>query len=78
MPLAKRADCADARFAGYEVSFSTDIEDTVDEAQHSVGFDFVIAPLTIPSYRPQPPRALPLGAPLAEGPSDKVCYQPPD
>ena len=51
MPLGKREDLSDARFAGLELAFNADIEDSVASAE-SCGFDFVVAPLVEPARRP--------------------------
>ncbi|GMH32226.1 hypothetical protein BSKO_00060 [Bryopsis sp. KO-2023] len=50
MPLGKRTDLGNARFAGLEVAFCCDIVGTLEEGT-SCGFDFVIAPLVHPRYR---------------------------
>ncbi|PNH09519.1 Protein arginine N-methyltransferase 5 [Tetrabaena socialis] len=54
MPLGKRTDYGDAKFAGAQVSFPEDVPRTV-EASALCGFDFVVAPLVRDSWRPPAP-----------------------
>ncbi|XP_024401652.1 protein arginine N-methyltransferase 5 isoform X2 [Physcomitrium patens] len=52
MPLAQRAgDNSEARYCGVEVGFSDDIQNTLAFALGGQ-FDFIVAPLTDPEYRP--------------------------
>lgn len=61
MPLGRRADCGDAKYAGVEVTFASDIVAALE--QHLLcGFDFVVAPLVHPRYRRPAPTSLPRGA----------------
>ncbi|GAB4821351.1 hypothetical protein N2152v2_008397 [Parachlorella kessleri] len=60
MPLGKRTDCGDAKYAGVEVPFACDIVTTL-EASLLCGFDFVVAPLAHPRYRRPATSALPKG-----------------
>lgn len=50
MPLGKRTDLGNARFAGLEVPFACDIVEALNEASRC-GFDFIVAPLVHPRYR---------------------------
>lgn len=54
MPLGKRSDYGDSRYAGVEVPFSADGLVTLRAAVEG-GFDFLVAPLTHPARRPPPP-----------------------
>ncbi|KAL4443757.1 hypothetical protein ABPG75_011494 [Micractinium tetrahymenae] len=60
MPLGKRTDCGDAKYAGLDVPFACDIVETLENAL-LCGFDFVMAPLVHPRYRRPAPTALPRG-----------------
>ncbi|GJP64343.1 hypothetical protein CLOP_g21349 [Closterium sp. NIES-67] len=52
MPLGQRAgDASESRYGGAEVAYSEDIHHTL-AANLAGGFDFIVAPLTDPSYRP--------------------------
>eukprot|EP00271_Cylindrocystis_brebissonii_P015961 TRINITY_DN39061_c0_g1_i1.p1 TRINITY_DN39061_c0_g1~~TRINITY_DN39061_c0_g1_i1.p1 ORF type:complete len:675 (-),score=92.30 TRINITY_DN39061_c0_g1_i1:75-2099(-) len=52
MPLGQRTgDNGESRYCGAEVTFSSDIQKTLS-ANLAGGFDFIVAPLTNPSYRP--------------------------
>eukprot|EP00201_Polytomella_parva_P006954 CAMPEP_0175078326 /NCGR_PEP_ID=MMETSP0052_2-20121109/24036_1 /TAXON_ID=51329 ORGANISM="Polytomella parva, Strain SAG 63-3" /NCGR_SAMPLE_ID=MMETSP0052_2 /ASSEMBLY_ACC=CAM_ASM_000194 /LENGTH=328 /DNA_ID=CAMNT_0016348195 /DNA_START=194 /DNA_END=1177 /DNA_ORIENTATION=+ len=51
MPLGKRTDLGDAKFSGVQVSFTRDIVKKA-ESELLCGFDFIVAPLTRPDYRP--------------------------
>ncbi|KIY97450.1 putative Protein arginine N-methyltransferase 5 [Monoraphidium neglectum] len=59
MPLGKRSDCGDARFAGVEIPFAHDVADAM-QAELLCGFDFVVAPL-VDSAHQQPALELPPG-----------------
>lgn len=61
MPLGKRTDFGDARYAGLDVPFKSRVEDVLDSAMEC-GFDFIVAPLVDPSRRPTPPAPTPTGA----------------
>ncbi|KAK9854496.1 hypothetical protein WJX84_003535, partial [Apatococcus fuscideae] len=50
MPLGKRTDCGDAKYAGCAIDFSTDPTPYLQAALQS-GFDFITAPLVEPAYR---------------------------
>ncbi|KAK9819450.1 hypothetical protein WJX74_006898 [Apatococcus lobatus] len=50
MPLGKRTDCGDARYAGCVVAFSNNPSQHLQAALQS-GFDFITAPLADPAYR---------------------------
>jgi len=54
MPLGKRSDYGDSRYAGVEVPFSADGLVPLRAAVEG-GFDFLVAPLTHPDRRPPPP-----------------------
>ncbi|PRW56786.1 arginine N-methyltransferase [Chlorella sorokiniana] len=58
--LGKRTDCGDARYAGLEVAWSSDIVETL-ETTLAGGWDFAVAPLVHPRYRRPAPSALPRG-----------------
>lgn len=60
MPLGKRVDCGDAKYAGVEVPFACDIQETL-ESSLQCGFDFVVAPLVHPRHRRPATSALPVG-----------------
>lgn len=60
MPLGKRNDCGEAKYAGLDVDFCQDLQETL-EASFECGFDFLIAPLVHPRYRRRPTRQLPNG-----------------
>jgi protein arginine N-methyltransferase 5 len=62
MPLGKRSDYGDSRYAGVEVPFSADGLTPLRAAVEG-GFDFLLAPLTHPARRPPPPPPTP-GAPI--------------
>lgn len=51
MPLGKREDLGDARFAGLETSFASDVETSLASVE-ICGFDFVVSPLAHPDRRP--------------------------
>ncbi|CAI5956562.1 unnamed protein product [Closterium sp. NIES-65] len=52
MPLGQRAgDASESRYCGADVAYSEDIHHTL-AANLAGGFDFIVAPLTDPSYRP--------------------------
>lgn len=57
MPLGKRSDFGDARYAGVEVNYAHDIAGTMQEYL-LCGFDFVLAPLVQPGHE-QPALQLP-------------------
>eukprot|EP00878_Enallax_costatus_P044982 GHUV01053801.1.p1 GENE.GHUV01053801.1~~GHUV01053801.1.p1 ORF type:complete len:154 (+),score=24.80 GHUV01053801.1:28-489(+) len=57
MPLGKRTDCGDARYAGVEINYAHDIAGAMQEYL-LCGFDFVVAPLVQPGYE-QPALQLP-------------------
>lgn len=61
MPLGKRPDFADARYAGAEVD-GDDIVACLDAACDA-GFDFVVAPLAAADARRGPPRPAADGEP---------------
>jgi protein arginine N-methyltransferase 5 len=61
MPLGKRSDYGDSRYAGVEVPFSADGLTPLRAVEG--GFDFLLAPLTHPARRPPPPPPTP-GAPI--------------
>lgn len=74
MPLGKRTDCGDARFAGYEIQFSDKATDVlVDEVLQNLGFDFALCPITNPAYRPPPLALHDSSQPYPEGPSSHEC-----
>eukprot|EP00241_Pyramimonas_parkeae_P004115 CAMPEP_0114238944 /NCGR_PEP_ID=MMETSP0058-20121206/8189_1 /TAXON_ID=36894 /ORGANISM="Pyramimonas parkeae, CCMP726" /LENGTH=666 /DNA_ID=CAMNT_0001351077 /DNA_START=112 /DNA_END=2109 /DNA_ORIENTATION=- len=54
MPLGKRAEYGDSRYAGLQVPFVADAHETLRQSM-DCGFDFVVAPLVAPSRRPPPP-----------------------
>ncbi|KAI8473882.1 MAG: PRMT5 arginine-N-methyltransferase-domain-containing protein [Monoraphidium minutum] len=59
MPLGKRTDCGDARFAGVTIPFVHDVAEGM-QAELLCGFDFVVAPLVDPAHT-QPALELPPG-----------------
>ena len=83
MPLGKRMDCGDARYSGIVVPFTQDVDSVLEECQIlDAKFDFIVVPLTHPSYRSRPASyaasiasAAELGEPLPEGPSSEVQYK---
>ncbi|KAG2500070.1 hypothetical protein HYH03_002347 [Edaphochlamys debaryana] len=54
MVLGKRADYGDAKYAGVQVPFATDVPNTV-ESYGLCGFDFIVAPLVREEWRPPAP-----------------------
>ncbi|RDX67237.1 Protein arginine N-methyltransferase 1.5, partial [Mucuna pruriens] len=53
MPLGERSgDKSESRYCGLETEFSDDMPRVLDFNLYSGGFDFVLAPLIDPSYRP--------------------------
>lgn len=54
MPLGKRTDYGDAKFAGVQVPFTDDVPGAV-ESSALCGFDFVVAPLVREGWRPPAP-----------------------
>lgn len=50
MPLGKRTDYGDARYAGVEVNFSPSLQQTAEE-HYLCGFDFVVADLVDPERK---------------------------
>ncbi|KAK9834250.1 hypothetical protein WJX81_000077 [Elliptochloris bilobata] len=50
MPLGKRTDCGDAKYAGVEVSFACDVVEAL-EGTLQCGFDFLAVPLVHPRFR---------------------------
>ncbi|KAK9820236.1 hypothetical protein WJX72_007776 [[Myrmecia] bisecta] len=62
MPLGKRTDFGDAKFAGAEVEYPADLVETL-QGILICGFDFMAVPLTNPHKRRSPPRPSPTGIP---------------
>ncbi len=78
MPLAKRTDYGDAKFAGCSLPFSCDVEQDL-QAALLCGFDFAVVPLVRPDYRPPnaaPPHGSPLGQLVPPFQSEDVLYLP--
>ncbi|GBG90503.1 hypothetical protein CBR_g50848 [Chara braunii] len=61
MPLGQRSgDNSESRYCGTEVAYNDEIENTLT-ANLTGGFDFIVAPLLNPSYRPSKAKAPPVG-----------------
>eukprot|EP00854_Cymbomonas_tetramitiformis_P017780 gene17780-21176_t len=62
MPLGKRTDYGDSRYAGVEVDFCADVPSSLQVALNG-NFDFILTPLVHPDRRPPGPPEKP-GAPI--------------